>query len=255
MTNRSSTILSQSRPDAFTLIELLVVISIISLLIAVLLPALGAARARARQMQCMSNQRQLGVVNMAYITNHKDYFPIGMSYTGNYTGNKISWRNRLDTLYLNQRYNIDAASNDYRGQSSVFGCPDFPEGMILEVSNYQVYRGYTGNRNIMVTIKDTATSTTFLQSPVRITEIITPQAMGIIAEHPDQWKFTNNILGKFAMDDINEGPTNWHQGSMNVAFVDGHVANYKNLDEFQMYKGTNVNNASWTLNIGQRFNE
>src|SRR5699024_11097502 len=43
----------------FTLIELLVVVSIISLLIAILLPALAAAREAARSLQCLSQQRQI----------------------------------------------------------------------------------------------------------------------------------------------------------------------------------------------------
>lgn len=50
----------------FTLIELLVVISIIALLIAILLPALGAARQAGRMAVCSSNARQLGIAMALY---------------------------------------------------------------------------------------------------------------------------------------------------------------------------------------------
>ncbi len=55
----------------FTLIELLVVISIIALLIGILLPALGSARATARNASCLVNQRSLGVSWTAYAVDHK----------------------------------------------------------------------------------------------------------------------------------------------------------------------------------------
>jgi len=74
----------KDRRRGFSLIELLVVISIVSLLVAILLPALSAARLTAQGAVCLSNQRQLGIGFNAYAAENGDWMPdgAGRNYIG-----------------------------------------------------------------------------------------------------------------------------------------------------------------------------
>ena len=88
------------KPMGFTLIELLVVIAIIAILAAMLLPALSAARERARSASCLSNLKQISLAFVQYTGDH-NYYPqhvVSGSYPaypgvagGNYSSGRYSW--------------------------------------------------------------------------------------------------------------------------------------------------------------------
>ncbi len=82
----------------FTLIELLVVIAIIAILASILFPVFSRARAKARQTQCLSNEKQLGLAFTMYSQDYDETTPL--MYSSNAAG-RFRWQQILQPYLRN----------------------------------------------------------------------------------------------------------------------------------------------------------
>lgn len=205
------------KKKAFTLIELLVVISIISLLISILLPALAAARKSAQSVQCAASQRQVYVAMTAYSQNHKDWIaPIVMKVDG---VNRF-WPVGLGIEVLNMQV-TDFSTNGIR-PPGIFSCPGTQH--VMDGGDKSDW----GRSNWICRIYgDGGTDV-----EIRNADMIKPGKLLAIADSdnreltftigpPDGIPSTFNLNGRHKAGLAEDNPKNL----VNVTYFDGHVVN------------------------------
>jgi len=220
---------ARSRDTGFTLIELLVVISIISLLIALLLPALRQARETARGMACLSNARQVAMAITLYCDDHGGQFP--------------------PVLLSNPtRYWTELIVRDggYLTTLQVFDCPSFESTNVVWLSppsgwwgegsanwrrtelGYNVdYLGGSRFEPLSDPAKDVI--------PARINEIAKPSETIVLADSVrlDVLTGWNGVFSYFHPTSGHATPR--HQQSVNVAWVDGHASRVSSSNPIDAY--------------------
>jgi prepilin-type N-terminal cleavage/methylation domain-containing protein/prepilin-type processing-associated H-X9-DG protein len=213
---------------AFTLIELLVVISIIALLLAILIPALGKASSLSKRIVCTSNLRQIDFAMQMYLDEHNNTYPSTQDpvYIDPKSGDVIwlwmgrGWRSFIEPYLVK---NIDTQN------PSVLFCPeDRTEPNKYESTSYAYSMSFYHSPkqiNDMNNPADTCGKGPFTESiPQQSLNVVRPSEKIIIGE------WNSNHLRVVEQGWYGFGGWWCWQGSRNYLFADGSVEYIKATD-------------------------
>ena len=217
----------------FTLIELLVVIAIIAILAAMLMPALQQARESAQKVDCLSNQKQMGVMMNLYadsfdghLLTHSIYYTFRYNFLNVSTTSRHSIGNGYP--YILSHLGISRTNLDKTGtKSSPFVCPS---AMLKSNQSHwsSIYNGYIYGINLVMTFTDRtwATRSMWKQSQIK-------NASQTIY-FADSYHRTNKVMNGMFYPQANQSGVlygMWHNGTANVSFIDGHSSSVKCVNQ------------------------